>query len=61
MNKDQVSGTVKKGAGKVQQAAGDVIGSNEQKAKGLKKEAEGHVQKKVGDAKEAIKDTKKRH
>lgn len=61
MNKDQVSGSIKKGAGKVQQAAGDLIGSKEQKAKGLKKEAEGRLQKKAGDVKETIKDAKKRH
>lgn len=61
MNKDQVSGTMKKGAGKVQQAVGSAIGSEEQKAKGLKKEAEGRIQKKVGDAKEHAKDAKKKH
>jgi uncharacterized protein YjbJ (UPF0337 family) len=61
MNKDQVSGTVKKGAGKVQHAAGEILGSEEQKAKGLKKEAEGKLQKKAGDIKESVKDAKKRH
>lgn len=61
MNKDQVTGTVKKGAGKIQHAAGDLTGSNEHKAKGFKKEIEGTLQKKVGDIKESAKDAAKKH
>jgi uncharacterized protein YjbJ (UPF0337 family) len=56
MNKDQVNGTVKDAAGKVQQKTGEVIGSTEQQAKGLAKQVEGKTQKKVGDVKEAVKD-----
>ena len=56
MNADQVKGTLKDAAGKVQQKTGEVIGSKEQQAKGLAKQAEGTVQKNVGDTKEAIKD-----
>ena len=37
MNKDQVKGTVKEAAGKVQQKAGKMLGSCEQEAKGLAK------------------------
>jgi len=56
MNSDQVKGTLKDAAGKVQQKAGEVTGSKEQQAKGLAKQAEGTVQKNVGDAKETVKD-----
>jgi uncharacterized protein YjbJ (UPF0337 family) len=58
MNKDQVKGSVKEAAGKVQQEAGKLIGNPKQEAKGLAKKLEGKVQKKVGDAKEALKDAK---
>ena len=54
MNKDQVKGTLKDVAGKVQQKAGEVIDSPEQQAKGLAKQVEGKTQKKVGDVKEAV-------
>ncbi len=56
MNSDQVKGALKDAAGKVQEKAGEVVGSKEQQAKGLAKQAEGTVQKNVGDTKEAIKD-----
>lgn len=59
MNKDQVKGAVKDAAGKVQQKAGDLVGSHKQEAKGLAKQAEGKTQKAVGNAKEAIKDAHK--
>lgn len=57
MNKDQVKGTAKDIAGKVQKEAGDLTGNKEQEAKGLGKQVEGKTQKKVGDAKEAVKDS----
>jgi uncharacterized protein YjbJ (UPF0337 family) len=56
MNKDQVKGSVKDAAGKVQQKVGEAIGSNKQQAKGLEKQAEGKLQKAAGDAKETFKD-----
>ncbi len=56
MNTDQVKGTVKNVEGKVQEAAGKVIGSPEQQAKGIAKQIDGHVQKAVGDVKEVVKD-----
>lgn len=59
MNKDQVKGAAKDAAGKVQQKAGDLVGSHKQEAKGLAKQAEGKTQKAFGDAKEAIKDAHK--
>jgi uncharacterized protein YjbJ (UPF0337 family) len=60
MNKDQVKGTVKEAAGKVQGKLGDMVGNHEQKAKGLVKETAGKAQKKVGDAKEVVSDAHKR-
>ena len=60
MNKDQVKGAVKDAAGKVQEKAGEAIGSNEQRAKGLAKQVEGKTEKKVGDAKEVLKDAVKK-
>ena len=56
MNKDQVKGAIKEVAGKVQEKAGDLIGSKRQQAKGIAKEVAGKAEKKVGDAKEALKD-----
>ncbi len=52
MNKDQVKGSVKQAAGKVQQKTGEVIGSEKQQAKGVAKQVEGKVQKAVGDLKD---------
>ncbi|SCX63052.1 CsbD family protein [Nitrosospira sp. Nsp1] len=57
MNKDQVKGTAKDIAGKVQEEAGNLTGNKEQEAKGLAKQVEGKIQKKVGDAKETVKDS----
>ncbi|MGB7481204.1 MAG: CsbD family protein [Burkholderiaceae bacterium] len=61
MNKDQVKGTAKQAAGKVQEGAGKMVGSREQEAKGLGKQAAGKVQKSVGDAKEAVKSPTRHH
>ena len=60
MNKDQVKGSVKDAAGKVQQKTGEVIGSTEQQAKGVAKQVEGKIQKGFGDAKEAAKDANRK-
>lgn len=59
MNTDQIKGTLKEAAGKVQQKAGELIDSPEQQAKGIAKQVEGAAQKKLGDVKEALKDAKK--
>ncbi len=56
MNADQVKGSLKDAAGKVQQKTGEVIGSTEQQAKGVAKQIDGKAQKNVGDAKEVLKD-----
>ncbi|NGZ87731.1 CsbD family protein [Duganella aceris] len=59
MNKDQVKGKAKEIGGKIQQEAGELVGSSEQQAKGLNKQAEGKLQKGLGDAKEVVKDISK--
>ena len=53
MNKDQVNGTLKDLAGKVQEQAGKLVGDKGQQAKGLLKQVEGNAEKKLGDAKES--------
>ena len=59
MNKDQVKGTIKDAAGKVQEKAGELVGNHKQEVKGLAKQVEGKAQKSYGDAKETIKDAHK--
>jgi uncharacterized protein YjbJ (UPF0337 family) len=56
VNKDQVKGTAKDIAGKIQEEAGRAVGSKEQEAKGLNKQVSGKAQKKYGDAKEVVRD-----
>lgn len=60
MNTDQVKGTLKDAAGKVQEKFGELIDSPEQEAKGIAKQVEGTAQKKAGDLKEAIEDAAKK-
>jgi len=60
MNKDQVKGTAKEAAGKVQAQVGKVAGSTEQQVKGHVREAEGKAQHVVGDARKAVKDGARR-
>lgn len=55
MNKDQVKGTLKDAAGKVQRETGEAVGSKEQEAKGAAKQVEGKTQKAVGDVKDSLK------
>ena len=52
MNKDQVKGSIKQAAGKVQQKVGEAVGSEKQQVKGAAKQVEGAVQKGIGNAKE---------
>ena len=56
MNKDQVKGSVKEVAGKIQSKVGELVGDKGQQAEGLLKQAEGKTQKRVGAAKEVVKD-----
>ena len=57
MNKDQIKGTTKDLSGKVQEKAGELMGSDKQQIKGLKNQVEGKIQKAIGDVKEALDDT----
>lgn len=56
MNKDQIKGTAKDVAGKVQREVGSAVGSDEQVAKGAAKQVAGKTQKAVGDVREAADD-----
>lgn len=60
MNKHQIKGTIKDAAGKVQETTGKMIGSNEQRLKGIKRQVDGRVQKAVGDLEEVVKGAGKR-
>jgi uncharacterized protein YjbJ (UPF0337 family) len=53
MNRDQVKGTAKDIAGKVQRKVGEITGTPEQQIKGGAKQVEGKVQRGVGDAEQA--------
>ena len=55
INKEQVKGELKDLGGKIQEEVGKLTGSKEQQAKGLKHQAEGKLQRGVGDLKEAVK------
>ena len=54
MNRDQVEGTAKDVAGKVQRKLGELTGSKTQQAKGAAKQVEGKVQKGVGNVEQAL-------
>jgi len=60
MNKNQIEGSVKDVAGKVQQKIGEVTGNANQQVKGVAKQIEGKVQKGVGDVEQAVDDSAKR-
>jgi uncharacterized protein YjbJ (UPF0337 family) len=57
MNENQVKGTAKDIAGKVQQKVGEATGSTEQQIKGGAKQVEGNVQKGIGNVQEDVKRT----
>jgi uncharacterized protein YjbJ (UPF0337 family) len=59
MNKDQVKGTAKDVAGKVQEQAGKLVGSKKQQIKGLSRQIAGKTQKGVGDIEQAVDDLPK--
>ena len=54
MNRDQVKGTAKDVAGKVQQKVGELTGNKSQQAKGVAKQVEGKLQKGAGDVEQAL-------
>lgn len=60
MNKDQVKGTAKDMAGEAQEEFGKITGNKEQQAKGEARQAEGKLQKGVGDVKDKIEDALKK-
>lgn len=60
MNKDQVKGVAKDVAGKVQEQAGKLVGSEKQQIKGLSKQISGKVQKGVGNVEQSVEDFNKR-
>jgi len=53
LNRDQVKGTAKDIAGKVQRKVGEMTGSTDQQIEGGAKQVEGKVQRGVGDAGQA--------
>ena len=61
MNKDQVKGTAKDIAGKVQEEIGKLVDSKEQQIKGMGKQISGKTEKNYGNAKEVIKNEHNKH
>ena len=59
INKDQVKGRGKEAEGKVQETAGKIVGNKSQEAKGNVTKNLGQLQEKVGDVKQALKDSNK--
>jgi len=59
MNRDQVKGTAKDIAGKVQRKVGEATGSTEQQIKGGAKQVEGKLQKGAGNAQQAAENANK--
>lgn len=54
MNTDQIKGSIKDTAGKVQEKVGEVTGSQDQQIKGSQKQGEGKVDKIVGNVKDTF-------
>jgi len=54
MNRDQVKGTAKDVAGKVQRKVGELTGNENQQVKGAATQMEGKVQKGVGNVEHAL-------
>jgi len=59
MNENQIKGTAKDVAGKVQRTVGEITGNTSQQVKGAAKQVEGKLQKGVGDAQQAGHDAAK--
>jgi uncharacterized protein YjbJ (UPF0337 family) len=60
MNRDQVKGTAKDIAGKVQQKVGVLTGNKSQQVKGAAKQVEGKLQKGAGNLEQAVDDADKK-
>ena len=54
MNRDQVKGTAKDVAGKIQREVGELTGNKTQQAKGAAKQVAGKVQREVGNIEDAL-------
>ena len=54
MNRDQVKGTAKDVAGKVQRKVGELTGNKRQQAKGAAKQVAGKVQRGMGNVEQAL-------
>lgn len=59
MNRDQMKGTAKDVAGKVQRKVGEATGDIGDQVKGAGKQVEGKVQKGVGDLEQGAKDNRR--
>ena len=60
MNRDQIKGTAKDVAGKVQREVGAQTGDIGDQVKGAARQVEGKVQKAVGDLEQGAKDTSRK-
>ncbi len=60
MNRDQVKGTAKEIAGKVQRKVGQMTGSTSQQAKGAAKQVEGKLEKGAGNLQQSAEDADKK-
>jgi len=59
MNKNQVKGSARIAAGRLQRATGKLLGSPKQKARGTLRQAAGKLQKVRGDLEQRLKSDKK--
>jgi len=56
MNKDQIKGELKIIAGKFEEAVGGIVANPKQQLNGQSKQITGHVQKGIGNIKQAVDD-----
>ena len=61
MNNEHVKGAAEKGEGKIKEVAGRVTGNKELETKGRVDQVKGAAHSAAGDAKDAVKDTVRRH
>lgn len=54
MNQNQVNGSVKDIAAKIQEQAGKLVGNQEQRAQGLLRQVQGKTQKALGDLQQTV-------
>ena len=58
MNKDQIQGSAKTAAGRVQEIVGWAVGNKAQEMNGFSKQLEGSAQRSLGNANQAMEATK---